>query len=53
MLAPTRELAADLNARARTDRLAGLTTKLSDQPPTQTVRRPEVGLADGNLASRR
>ncbi|MBU4188881.1 MAG: relaxase domain-containing protein [Actinobacteria bacterium] len=39
MLAPTRDLVADLNQRARTHRLAGTT------PPA------EVELADGNLAS--
>ncbi|GAB7003551.1 hypothetical protein JCM18899A_10220 [Nocardioides sp. AN3] len=39
MLAPTRGLVADLNARARTDRCAGI-------PATN-----EVGLADGNRAS--
>jgi DNA primase catalytic core len=39
MLAPTRELVADLNQRARTHRLAG------------TIPSAEVELADGNLAS--
>ncbi|SDS99627.1 DNA primase, catalytic core [Friedmanniella luteola] len=42
MLAPTRDLVADLNSRARTHRLA--TTQ--DTPPTR-----EVVLADGNQAS--
>jgi conjugative relaxase-like TrwC/TraI family protein len=39
MLAPTRELVADLNQKARTQRLA-------DTPPSR-----EIELADGNLAS--
>ena len=52
MLAPTRELVADLNHRARTDRLADLTTDTGDQPHPRR-RHAEVALADGNPASRR
>ena len=56
MLAPTRELATELNVRARTDRLAALE---QDQPrpgvgPTAIDRRDqqrEVALADGSAAS--
>jgi len=51
MLAPTRDLATELNVRARTDRLARL--KTGDDQTASRTRRPsrEVGLVDGSAAS--
>ncbi len=51
MLAPTRDLATELNIRARTDRLTRLTTGDEHSPPR--TRRPsrEVSLVDGSAAS--
>jgi DNA primase catalytic core len=51
MLAPTRDLATELNIRARTDRLTRLIT--GDDQTAPRTRRPsrEVGLVDGSSAS--
>ncbi len=51
MLAPTRDLATQLNVRARTDRLTRLIT--GDDQTAPRTRRPsrEVGLVDGSAAS--
>ncbi len=51
MLAPTRDLATELNVRARTDRLTRL--KAGDEQSAPRTRRParEVALVDGSAAS--
>jgi len=56
MLAPTRAVTAELNARARADRLATLNPTGTSNPtgassPTGTGADPEVRLSDGSAAS--
>ena len=51
MLAPTRELATELNVRARTDRLAALDDDSIPRPDGQTPSPAQVDLMDGSAAS--
>ncbi len=51
MLAPTREVTAQLNARARTDRLAAWSTTGSASSAPTVAAGPQVRLSDGSAAS--